>query len=404
MDASTDESAKGLPLTGIRVIELASVWAMPGAAMYLADQGADVIKVEPLDGDIGRVITMSPPINGLSRAFWGLNRNKRGVAVDLKSPDGVALVKELALGADVLIHNFRLGVDTRLGIDYETLAKDNPKLIYAAYNAFGQKGPKRNARGYDLVVQASAAISSRRKGDDGSPQPIGIFAVDMASSIMAGYAIMLALFQRERTGRGQKVTGSLLQTGLALQVPDAVRVADFEEPIVDTNAPRPAPYSPYICEDGRYVQLAVASEAEWQSLCKAIERPDLAAEPKYEGSTNRVENSDELRATLAPIFLTRSAAEWERRFDESDAPAVAVETPDSIFDADQARANDAFVEVEQPGVGTTTIVGVPFELSDAGKRPFTPAPGLGEHTDDVLGELGLSDERIRALRERGAIR
>lgn len=392
-----------LPLSGIRVLELASVWAMPGAAMYLADQGADVVKVEPLEGDIGRTVTMSPPIGGLSRAFWSLNRNKRGIVVDLKHREGAALARQLARTADVLIHNFRPGVDARLGLSYETLCAENRGLIYVAYNAFGPAGPRRNARGYDLLVQAASGIAMRRTDQDGSPQPVGIFAVDMASSMMAGYAIMLALFQRERTGQGKKIEGSLLQTAFALQVPDAVRVAGIEEPPLDASAPRPAVYSQYRCGDGGFIQLSVASNSEWQSLCKAIARDDLATDPDLAQGAQRVARSGELRAVLESVFASRPAAHWQREFDDNDVPAGAVETPESVFESEQARANDCFVEVEQPGIGTATIVGIPFAQSDVPQRSFTPAPALGQHTDEVLAELGLSQARISALRRANAI-
>jgi formyl-CoA transferase len=397
---SSEQSVDALPLTGIRVIELASVWAMPGAGMYLADQGADVIKVEPIGGEIGRTVSMSPPINGLSRAFWGLNRNKRGICVDIKTPEGADVIRNLASEADVLIHNFRPGVDERLGIDYERLSQSNPRLVYVAYNAFGANGPRRNARGYDLGIQAAAGIATKRAAPDGSPQPIGIFAVDMASSIMAGYAVMLALFARERTGRGKKITGSLLQTGLALQVPEAVRVAGIEEPPIDPMAPRPAIFSPFRCADDVFIQLSVASDAEWKSLCQAMERPDLADDPTLATGPQRVEQSDRLRPILDAIFVRNEAGYWQDRFDEFDAPGVKMETPQSIFESEQAIANNAFVDIEQPGVGRTTVVGVPFELSDTTPCTFSAAPDLGQHTDVILSELGCSPEQVEELRRR----
>ena len=386
------------PLSGIRVLELASVWAMPGAGMYLADQGADVVKIEPPGGEIGRTIAMTPSIKGQSRAFWSLNRNKRSVVIDLKAPDGIELIRGLARQTDVLIHNFRPGVDERLGIDYERLAQENPRLVYVAYNAFGPKGPRRTARGYDLLVQAATGIAMRRTETDGSPQPIGIFAVDMASSILAGYAVMLALFKRERTGKGQKVTGSLLQTGLALQIPEAVRVAEFPEPPLDGAVPRPAVFSHYQCADGRYVQISVASDAEWRSLCNALDAPELIDDPALQDSAGRISQSERLRPLLVSAFAARSAEDWQTVFDEHDCPGAMVETPESVFDSVQAQANDAFVEVAQPGIGTASILGVPFSLSQSPPDTFAPAPELGEHTDEVLGELGLDADAIARLR------
>jgi len=387
------------PLEGIRVLELASVWAMPGAGMYLADQGADVIKVEPPGGEIGRTVAMSPTIKGLSRAFWALNRNKRSVVIDLKTSTGVELVCRLADESDVLIHNFRPGVDERLGMDYETLKKRNPGLVYVAYNAFGPRGPRNKARGYDLLVQAATGIATRRTNLDGSPQPIGIYAVDMASSIMAGYATMLALFKRTKSGVGQKITGSLLQTGMALQVPEAVRVAEFPEAPIDGSAPRPAVYDHYRCSDGRFVQVGVASTAEWQSLCRAINAPELAADPSLDDGAGRIAQSERLRAVFTAAFCARPALEWQVAFDEFDVPGAIVETPESVFDSIQAQENNVFVEVEQPGIGTTSILGVPFGLSGSPPPTFSPAPELGQHTDEVLTQLGLETGEIARLRE-----
>jgi len=372
--------------------------------MYLAGQGADVVKVEPPEGDIGRTITMSAPVKGLSRAFWSLNRNKRGISIDLKRPEGQDLVRRLAAESDVLIHNFRPGVDRRLGIDYEPLAEQNPGLVYVAFNAFGPRGPRRGARGYDLLIQAASGISMRRTDPDGRPRPVGIFAVDMASSIMAGYAIALALFERERTGRGKKIEGSLLQTALALQVPDLVRVTEFPEPPIDTSLEAPAVFGQYRCADGQYVQIAVASNAEWRSLCAAIGRADLGKEPRYGTSASRIERSSELRPLLAAVFSERGSAEWQSRFDEHDAPAGTVETPESVFDSAQARANGAFVELEQPDIGHTTMVGVSFHQSDRAPPAFSPAPHLGEHTGSVLRELGLGEEEIARLKADRVVR
>ena len=222
------------PLDGFKVVDLSAVWAMPGAAMYLADQGADVIKIEPPTGDIGRQLLAMPAIAGRSRAHWMLNRNKRSVALDLKQAEARAVLLRLVESCDVVMHNFRPGAAERIGCGYDQVAAVNERAVYASFTAGGAQGPKRNSRGYDLLLQARAGILSRRRSPDGEPQPAGLFAVDMGSSMLVAFAVTLALLQRERTGKGQLVEGSLLQTALALQNSDLVRLIRHDEASYDS--------------------------------------------------------------------------------------------------------------------------------------------------------------------------
>lgn len=391
------------PLDGIRVIELASVWAMPGAAMYLADQGADVVKVEPPEGDIGRTIAMTPPIKGLSRAFWSLNRNKRSIVIDLKTSDGQSILQRLARDADVVIQNFRPGAEARLGFDYPTLSEINPRLVYVAYNAFGAAGPRRTARGYDLLVQSTSGVASRRVGPNGEPQTMSIFAIDMASSIMASYAVMLALFQRQTTGQGQLINGSLLQTAFALQLPESVAVADFEEPEGDSGGSAQAVFQAYRCQDDVYFQISIASDREWLNACRAWGDEALLA-PEYRDADARRVNNDALIERLTAIFASQSAGHWQVQFDHHDAPGARVESPSSIFASEQALANDVFTQVEQPGIGMTTMVDVPFSMSANPRTEVRPAPELGEHTNEILAEAGYTHAEAGALEHRGVVK
>src|SRR5579862_3902972 len=192
-----------LPLEGIRIFDLSQVWAVPGCGMLLGDQGADIVKIEPPKGDEGRRTFSMSPIRGESRAFWVVNRNKRGMMLNLRKPEGLAVLRHLVRRADVLLHNFRPGVDERLGMDYAALSALNPRLVYAALSPYGLKGRLRLARGYNLLVQAASGIMGRRKLPDGKPRSSGLWAVDTSTSMLLAYAVMLALFQRERAGAGQ---------------------------------------------------------------------------------------------------------------------------------------------------------------------------------------------------------
>ena len=260
-----------LPLDGMTVVDLSAVWAMPGPAMYLADQGADVIKIEPPAGDIGRTLLAAPAIAGRSRAFWMLNRNKRSVVLDLKAEAARSVLHALIARADVVMHNFRPGAAERVGCGYEQVAALNERAVYVAFSAWGASGPKRDARGYDLLLQARSGILARHRSAEGAPQPAGLFAVDMASSLAVAFALTLALLQRERTGKGQLIEGSLLQTALALQKSDLVSLVGHDEPPYDGELASLATYNAYCCADGNYVQIVIITDGEWDGLVEALE-------------------------------------------------------------------------------------------------------------------------------------
>jgi len=387
-----------LPLHGIRVLDLSSVWAVPAAGMFLGDQGADVVKIEPPKGDDGRRVLTMPPVLGESRAFWVVNRNKRGLVLDLRQPDGQAVLRRLVSTADVLMHNFRPGVDERLGLAYGTLRELNPRLIYVALTPWGSRGRFRLARGYDLLVQAASGILGRRKLANGKPRSSGIWAIDTSTSMLLSYAVALALFQRERTGLGQRIEGSLLGTAIALQMVEMVQALDAGDDWPTTDLGSQAMLAAYACADGTYVQLAVVSTQEWANLCAALERPEWAKDPRFATFSDRARHSDELARMLDEAFAARTAAAWSERLLEQDAPAMVVLPPDAVFDSDPARANGMFVEVQQPGIGRVRMPGVPFRLSGSDTPRIRPAPRQGEHGTEVLREAGFSADEIQRLR------
>jgi crotonobetainyl-CoA:carnitine CoA-transferase CaiB-like acyl-CoA transferase len=386
------------PLQGIRVIDLSQMWAAPGAAMYLGDQGADVIKVEPPHGDQARGVFTLPAVNGESRAFWMVNRNKRGTVIDLRRPQGRDLLLRLCETADVLIHNFRPGVGERLGIAAAAVHARNPRLVYAALSPWGQAGPYRGARGYDLLMQAASGILGRRTLPNGQPRSAGLWAVDTCTSTLLAYAIVLALFQRERTGQGQCVDASLLNTAVALQMVELVKPVSEANAWQGPDLGTQAVYSAYRCADERFVQLAVATDAEFANLCRALNHESWAADARFAGSSARLRHSEALAALLVDAFAAHPTAFWAPRLLEHDVPAMSVVLPVEVFATEQARANAVFVELDQPGAGATLMMNTPFRLSASDPPAFRPSPRLGEHTDGVLREAGLSAAEIAALR------
>jgi crotonobetainyl-CoA:carnitine CoA-transferase CaiB-like acyl-CoA transferase len=390
------------PLAGIRVLDLSQMWAAPGAGMYLADQGADVIKVEPPQGDQARSMFTLPAVNGESRAFWVVNRNKRGMVIDLRQEAGRKLLLRLCRGADVLIHNFRPGVDERLGIGAAAVQADNPRLVYAALSPWGQAGPYRRARGYDLLMQAASGMMGRRSLPNGQPRSTGTWAVDTCTSVLMAYAILLALFQRERTGRGQRVDAALINTAVALQMVELVKPQGESNAWDGPDLGTQAVYSAYRCADGRFIQLAVSTDAEFANLCAALEL-DAAADARFSTAAARAKHSEALAALLAEVFTRYPGAHWAPRLLEHDVPAQTVLRPDEVFAAEQMRANEVFGQLDQPGAGPTLMMNPPFRLSGYAPTSLRPAPRLGEHTDAVLLEHGLSLAEIAALRRENAV-
>ena len=393
-----------MALEGVKVVEVAQVWAAPGAGMYLADQGADVVKIEPLWGDDARRVFTQPPLpGGESRSFLPLNRNKRGMAVDISHPAGREIVYRLVDGADVFIHNFRPGVENRLGYDYDTLAGRNPRLVYAAISAFGKEGPYAHRRGYDLLFQSLSGILDKRRDEAGVPISSGVWVADSSAPIALAYGIALALLSRHRTGRGQMVETSLLHMALAMQSVDLVRTEAETARRDETDFSRQALYSPYRCQDGGFVIMVVLSDQQFAGLCRALDVEHLLRNPDYSDNLKRAQKSAELHELISGILSTRPRDHWLRLLDEMDVPAAPVLKRDEVFDHPQIAANGMLAVQEHSRAGRVDMVNIPVRLSDTPGGLRSPAPILGQHTGDVLRELGCDDAEIARLREQGII-
>jgi formyl-CoA transferase len=374
-------------LDGITVLDCSSYLAGPYGAMMLADLGASVIKVESLEGDSFRELP----------GFYGWNRGKRSVAVNLKEPAGRLVLQRLVKTADVLIQNMRPGVAERLGMDSATLRAVNPRLIYCAMTAFGPDGPYRDRPGYDPVLQAMGGVQ-HLQGFGGPPQFVRVAVTDYYTAALGAQAVLAALFVRERTGRGQHVETSLLQGVLALQ---SGSVVDY--PGKPTFLRETPTYRLYQAGDGQWFFLACGNQAFWAKLCKGIGRPEMTDDPRFGSWLLRGDNRDALMPILEAAFATRSRDEWLKILSEHDIPSAPVQSLQEFMRDPGVQHMKMTVQYEHPEVGALTLMGQPLRFSETQAPDAGPPPVLGQHTRAVLREVGYTDGDIADLHRRGVV-
>jgi formyl-CoA transferase len=388
----------------LRVIDLTQAMAAPYCTMNLADMGADVIKIEPPGAGEPTRQLGAVHRNGHSATFMTMNRGKRDLAVDLKHPEGVEIVKRLARTADVFVQNYRPGVVERLGLGYEALAAVNPRLVYCAISGFGGTGPYAARGGYDLVAQGMSGIISVTGEEDGPPAKAGVPLSDLAAGLFGAYGILCALEHRERTGEGQLVDTSLLEAALALTVCEAAEYWATGLP------PRPlgsahrlsAPYQALRASDGHFT-VAAGTDRLFAGLCRAIGREDLAADPRFAGGAERLRHRAALAAEIEQTTLAGTRDAWLRRLDAEGVPAGPVNDYAQALADPHALARGMVVDLVHPGAGPIKALGVPVKLADTPGAVDRAAPLLGQHTREILAELGYDEEAQRGLRDRGVI-
>ncbi|HXU91481.1 MAG TPA: CoA transferase [Methylomirabilota bacterium] len=393
-----------LPLSGYRVLELAHLIAGPVCGMYLADMGADVVKIEhPAGGDASRLV-YGTQYDAESAVFVTVNRNKRSVALDLGRAEGLALFRRLAARADVVIEAYRGGVAERLGVDYTALASQNPRLVYCSLSAFGPEGPWRDKPGLDMLVQAMGGLMSVTGEPDRAPVLTGAPVVDTMGALMAGQGIVTALLHRERTGRGQRVDVSLLNGALLAHAARlSIFLASGEEPgRWGSGHPYMVPFQALPASDGA-VYVAVWRDSLWRPFCEAIGRPALADDARFVTRQARLERRAELTALLEPVFREATVAEWMARLEARDVLCVPVNDYADLPGDPAVRATGMLVEEEHPRAGRIRTLAPPIRFSATPGSIRTPSPALGEHTDAVLGEAGVTPEELATLRRQNVI-
>jgi crotonobetainyl-CoA:carnitine CoA-transferase CaiB-like acyl-CoA transferase len=400
------------PLDGIKVLSFEVQVAGPYCTMMLADQGADVIKVEqPGAGDTARggaPKIMNERGEEQSGYYLRFNRNKRSLTLDLKSEPGRLIFRELALKSDVLIENFRPGLLSEMGLGYDALSRDNPGLVYASITGFGSMegfiGPLSKRPAYDIVAQAMGGLMNTCGQAGGPPTWLGVALGDIASGMNAAYAVMLALFQRTRTGRGQYIDVAMYDTIIGLAERSLTAFSLTGAILERGREPYIAPWGPFECSDG-WIALIVATERDWGRFCEAIERPDLVGR---EGARSGPERAGSMGGWLGEIvsawFTGRTKAEAAQRLLAAGLPVGPVQNAQEIHDDPHVQARRTLIDVPDPVLGTVRLVGPAMRLSGNPEPRAEAAPRLGEHTSEILGEvLGYPEARVTELRAQGIV-
>jgi crotonobetainyl-CoA:carnitine CoA-transferase CaiB-like acyl-CoA transferase len=390
-------------LDGIRVIDLTQVMAGPFCCMLLGDMGADVIKVEPPGGETTRHMEFEfAP--GVSAPFLAVNRNKRGITLDLKRPEAVAILKRLVVTADVLVENYRPGVARRLGIDWDTLRAINPRLVYCSISGFGQTGPYADRGGYDLIAQGMSGIMSATGSPDGPPVKVGVPVTDLGAGLFGVFGILCALRARRVTGRGQFVDTSLFEAGLALSAWEATEYWYTGQipKRLGTAHRLNAPYQAFRASDGHFT-VGAANTRLWPRFCQLLGLDHLVGDPRFATVGDRVKNQRELERVIEEVTVKRSRAHWLEQCEAAGIPAGPIHSvPEALADL-HAQERGMVQEYDYPGVGRVKALGNPVKLSRSPASLYKGAPRLGEDNDAVLRELGLSAGEIGALRANGAV-
>lgn len=384
-------------LAGIRVLDFSQIGAGPTCGMLLGDMGADVIKIEAPGGDLGR--KLGPPWqNGESVVSMCFNRNKRSIVIDLKKPRGPAIVARMAEQADVVLESFRPGVMDKLGIGYAAVAAKTPGIVFCSISAYGQSGPWRDKPGVDGMLQAVSGLMSTIGGEGAPPAKVQVPAVDMTTGFLATTAVLAALRDRDRSGRGQHLDVNMYNSALMLQQSGiASYLSSGEKPErIGSAAPYSAPNEAYPTRDG-WIMIAAYHEDRWNALCQVLGDPGLASHPDFATNPARVANRAKLAEALGRHLAAKTTAEWQAAMEARDIICGPIADYDAVMASPQLAHNGVIVEMEHPAAGTVRMPGMAFGDSDAQSRVRLPPPMLGAHSREVLEQFGFGADEIESL-------
>jgi crotonobetainyl-CoA:carnitine CoA-transferase CaiB-like acyl-CoA transferase len=393
------------PLSDVRVIDLTSVVSGPFATMFLADQGADVVKVEPLGGDITRRSRQSvDPTGQFSALFISTNRGKRSIALDLKQPQGVEILRRLIVRADVLVQNFRPRVMERLGLGEGVLRQLNPRLIYVSISGAGDSGPYAEKRIYDPIIQGLSGFADvQAEARTRRPQMIRTIVADKTTSVVTAQAVTSALYAREKSGTGQHIKIAMLDVMIAYLWPEAMMQYTVVGKEADAGDPTARPDLIFQTLDG-YMTVGTISDSEWQGFCRAAEAPALAEDKRFNTPGGRTANAAERIHLMADILAKRTTSDWLHRLDEADVPCAPVLRRGEVASNEQVVARGLIREFDHPGIGRVRQPRPAAEFSGTPVRAPSPAPAIGEHGREILGELGYAADEITRLNDEKVVR
>jgi crotonobetainyl-CoA:carnitine CoA-transferase CaiB-like acyl-CoA transferase len=388
----------------LRVLEITQIMSGPTCGLLLADMGADVIKIEKLDGGDDARAYRDPQVNGVSAPFMMMNRNKRGLALDLKNPEGRALLLRMVKQADVLVENFRGGTMAKLGLGFETLRAENPGLIYCAISGYGRTGPYADKGGFDLIAQGFAGLMSVTGEPGRPPAKNGNAVSDMNAGILGAVGILAAYVHKLKTGEGQLVDTSLADAALQQTYwHAAVWFATRQTPEPTGSAHiLTAPYQAFEASDG-WINIGGANQANWERICLVLGHPGWREDPRFVTNRDRMAHRETLVALMNGVLRQRSRDAWQADFDAAGVPAGPVHTIGEALSHPQTLARNMVLELEHPQAGATQAIGCPIHFSATPTESTAPAPLLGQHTRKLLAEFGLTEIETQALIDRGVV-
>ena len=393
------------PIAGVRVLELAQIMAGPACGLMLADLGAEVIKIEKTAGGDDTRKFLPPDINGESAAFMMMNRNKKGLALNLKEQEGINIFKKMVEQSDVVIENFRKGTLEKLGIGYEDLKKINPKIILCEISGYGRTGPYADKGGFDLVAQGmSGLMSITGESSDKPPMKVGAPLTDITAGILGATGVLAALINRDKTGKGQRVDTSLYEAGIVHTYwQSAIAGATGKSPgPLGSAHPLTAPYQAFKTKDN-WITIGASNQNNWMNLLNAIERVDLQEDDRFKDNNSRMINLEALAPILQEELLKKTSNDWIKIFDEKGLPCGPINSITEMHNDPHTLDRKMVIEVDNKKAGKSKAIGMPIKFSDTNANTEIGAPNFGQHTDEILIQFGYSADQIKDYKDKGIV-